>query len=155
MSRWLAGTARVAAVTTTVPVTPTGPAVGPLLSDQEFVAHTEKVIRGLVGSTGAVVLGRAAAVVLGDRPGALHVRLHGPCDRRLRHAMASRGIDATTAQREMTDADRARAAYVRRFYRRDPDDAGLYHLMCDSTSMPPAAVAELITFAARAMTEQG
>jgi cytidylate kinase len=155
MSRWLAGAARVAAVTTTVPTAPAGSAAGALLSDQAFVAHTEKVIRGLAGSTGAVILGRAAAVVLGDRPGTLHVRLHGPRDRRLRHAMASRGIDAATAQREMADADRARAAYVRRFYRCDPDDAGLYHLVCDSTALPAAAVAELIAVAARAMTRRG
>lgn len=155
ISRWLAGAARVAAVTPTVPTASAGGEVGSLLSDHAFVAHTENVIRGLAQSTGAVVLGRAAAVVLGDRPDTLHVRLRGPRDRRLRHAMVSRGIDATTAQREMADADRARAAYVRRFYRRDPDDAGLYHLMCDSTALPPAAAAELITFAARAMTKEG
>ena len=155
MSRWLAGAARVAAVTTTVPTEPAGGAVASLLSDQAFVAHTEKVIRGLADSTGAVILGRAAAVVLGDRRGTLHVRLQGPSDRRLRHAMASRGIDAATAQREMADADRARAAYVRRFYRRDPDDAGLYHLVCDSTALPQAVVAELITSAARALPTRG
>jgi cytidylate kinase len=150
MSRWLAGAARVAVVTSTMPTAPSGG--GALLSDQAFVAHTEKVIRGLADSTGGVILGRAAAVVLGDRPGTLHVRLHGPRQRRLRHAMAARGIDAATAQREMADADGARAAYVRRFYRCDPDDAGLYHLMCDSTAFPSAAVAELIIAAARAMT---
>jgi cytidylate kinase len=155
MSRWLAGAARVAVVTSTVPAAPSGGAVASLLSDQAFVAHTEKVIRELADSTGAVILGRAAAAVLGDRPGTLHVRLHGPQERRLRHAMASRGIDAATAQREMADADRARAAYVRRFYRRYPDDAGLYHLMCDSTALPAAAVAELITVAARATTTRG
>jgi cytidylate kinase len=155
MSRWLAGAARVAAVTSTVPDVPSGGAVASLLSDQAFVAHTEKVIRELADSTGAVILGRAAAVVLRDRPGTLHVRLYGPQERRLRHAMASRGIDAATAQREMADADRARAAYVRRFYRRYPDDARLYHLMCDSTALPPAAVAELITVAARATTTRG
>lgn len=154
MSRWLAGAARVAAVTSTVPAVSAGDAVGPLLSDEAFVAHAEKVIRGLADSTGAVVLGRAAAVVLADQPGTLHVRLHGPRDRRLRQAMALRGIDATTAEREMTETDQARAAYVKRFYHRDPDDAGLYHLMCDSTAVPPSAVARLITFTARAMTEE-
>lgn len=152
VSRWLAGAARVAAVTAAVPAAPVGDAAGALLSDQAFVAHTEKVIRGLADSTGAVVLGRAAAVVLADRRGTLHVRLHGPRDRRLRQAMELRGIDQTTAQLEMADTDRARAAYVKRFYRRDPDDAGLYHLVCDSTAIPLGAVAELITFAARAMT---
>ena len=154
VSRWLAGAARVAAVTSTVPTVPSDGASGALLSDEAFVAHTERVIRGLATSTGAVVLGRAAAIVLGSRPGTLHVRLHGPRDRRLEHAMESRGIDAVTAQREMTAADRARAAYVKRFYRCDPDDAAHYHLVCDSTALPPAAVVDLITVAARALPEK-
>jgi cytidylate kinase len=150
VSRWLAGAAQVAEVSSTVPATPVD-VVGCVVSDQSFVAHTEKVIRGLATGTGAVVLGRAAAVVLADRPGTLHVRLRGPRDRRLRQAMELRGIDADTAQREMADNDRARAAYVRRFYRCDPDDAGLYHLVCDSTAVPLAAVVELIAFTARAL----
>ena len=154
MSRWLAGAARVAAVSSTVPTASAGDGVGVLLSDHAFVAHTEKVIRGLADTTGGVVLGRAGALVLADRPGTLHVRLRGPRDRRLRHAMASRGIDAATAEREMADADPARAAYVRRFYRRDPDDAGLYHLVCDSTALPCDAVAELIIVAARALSRR-
>jgi cytidylate kinase len=149
VSRWLAGAAQVAAVTSTAAATPVDVA-GYVLSDQAFVAHTEKVIRELATSTGAVVLGRAAAVVLADRPGALHVRLRGPRDRRLRQAMELRGIDADTARWEMADTDRARAAYVRRFYRCDPDDAGLYHLVCDSTAVPLAAVVELIAVTARA-----
>jgi cytidylate kinase len=149
VSRWLAGAARVAAVTSTVPTTPSEGPVGALLSDEAFVAHTEKIIRGLADSTGAVVLGRAAALVLGDRLGTLHVRLRGPRERRLQHAMTSRGIDAETAQREMADTDRARAAYVKRFYRCDPDDAGHYHLVCDSTAFPHDAVVALIAGAAR------
>lgn len=151
VSRWLAGAAQVA-VTSTAPATPVDVA-GCVLSDQSFVDHTEKVIRGLATSTGAVVLGRAAAVVLADRPGTLHVRLRGPRDRRLRQAMELRGIDTDTAQREMADTDRARAAYVRRFYRCDPDDAGFYHLVCDSTAVPLAAVVELIACTARALPQ--
>ena len=154
MSRWLAGAAPMGVVTSTVAVAAAGGTAGALLSDQAFVARTEEAIRQLADGTGAVVLGRAAAVVLADRPRALHVRLHGPRDRRLRQAMELRGIDESTAQREMADADQTRAAYVRRFYRRDPDDARLYHLMCDSTAIPLSAVAQLITFIAGAMTEQ-
>lgn len=67
--------------------------------------------------------------------------------------MARRGIDATTAQHEMADTDQARAAYVKRFYRHDPDDSGLYHLVCDSTAIPPSALVQLITLTARAMAQ--
>lgn len=156
ISRWLAGAARAAVVTmSTAPAAPVSDAAAAaLLSDEAFVAHTEKVIRELAATTGGVVLGRAAAVVLAHEPGTLHVRLHGPPDRRCRQATALRGVDRATARREMADTDRARAAYVKRFYRRDADDPTLYHLMCDSTAVPLSAVVELITSAARAMPQR-
>lgn len=152
-SRWLAGAARVAAVTTTVPVTPPDSPRAALLSDQAFVDHTERVIRELANSTGAVVLGRAAAVVLAGVADALHVRLHGASERRLHQAMALRGIDRETAAEEMAETDHARTTYVRRFYHCDPDDARLYHLTCDSTALSLETITELITLAARAPSE--
>ena len=52
-------------------------AEGKVLYDQEFVAHTERVITA-VGQSGGVILGRAGALVLADHPTALHVRSTGP-----------------------------------------------------------------------------
>src|SRR3712207_2662857 len=40
-----------------------------------FREHTEHVLSEIAEGAGGVVLGRAAAIVLGDRPDALHVRL--------------------------------------------------------------------------------
>ena len=151
-SRWLSGAAWLAGGGL---VAPAGDTSGATLSDQAFVDHTESVLRGLATGAGAVILGRAAAVVLAEQPGALHVRLHGPPDHRVRQAVALRGVDDTTATRERADSDRARAAYVKRFYRRDPDDPCLYHLICDSTAISIDAVTSMITVAARARSGQG
>ena len=48
-------------------------------------------IRLLVDNGGAVLLGRAGAVVLAGHPGVFHVRLDGPVERRLVRARTLRG----------------------------------------------------------------
>ncbi|MDA2810417.1 cytidylate kinase-like family protein [Nocardiopsis sp. RSe5-2] len=121
-------------------VTPSD-ADGRILYDQEFVDRTEEVLER-VAATGAVVLGRAGAVVLADRPGALHVRLDGPKDARLARS-------GTSDMRELEANDRARSAYVRRFYRVDPADSALYHLVLDATAVSPEACTDVIVRLAR------
>src|SRR3954453_23042546 len=110
----------------------------------------ERVLREIADGAGGVVLGRAGAMVLRDRPDALHVRLDGPRDRRLAAAVARSGRSREEVTREMAANDRTREAYVRHFYRCDPADAGHYHLVIDSTALPVEAVVDLVVAAARA-----
>ena len=83
---------------------------------------------------GAVILGRAAALVLVDDPLVFHVRLDGPVAARLRRGMAIEKIDGPTAKRHLEETDKARAAYIDRLYGRRGDDPALYHLSLDATS---------------------
>jgi cytidylate kinase len=90
-----------------------------------------------------VILGRAAAVVLGKERG-FHVRLDGPPDLRLVQGAEVEGVSRDEARQHMATADRARTAYVRRLYRADPADPRHYHLVIDSTAIPLDAVTEVI-----------
>lgn len=128
-----------------------------LVPPEEFTARTEDVIRR-AADTGCVVLGRAAALVLADRPGALHVRLDGPRERRLvraaaemppnRDASAPSGTPYREVERMLVDNDRARTAYVKHFYGADPADPRLYHLVIDTTRLPVPAAVDLVVAAA-------
>lgn len=109
----------------------------------------------LIATGGAVILGRAAAVVLADHPSAFHVRLDGPLDRRITRAMTIEGADERTARSRLEETDRARAQYVERLYGRDPSDTGLYHLILDSTVLGVGAVVEVVATAAMAFWEYG
>lgn len=167
LERLLASAARLPTVTLgSVDTTYIGTtnAEGRLLYDHEFVEQTERVIRD-VARTGGVVLGRAAAAVLADHPGVLHVRLDGAREARLRRARRLwevgaqgefDGRDRGTAPptgRTLDDNDRARAAYVRRFYRIDPADAAHYHLVMDSTVLSTDACADVVVRAAEDRAE--
>jgi cytidylate kinase len=121
-----------------------------LIPEEEFVAHTERVIKEVAARDGGVILGRAGAVVLADLPDALHVRLDATRDRRLEHARRELGLDEREAECLLNDNDRARTAYVKHFYRTDPSDPHLYHVVLDSTRLPTGVCVELIVAAARA-----
>jgi hypothetical protein len=132
---------------------PAGPTQSPPSThhqDDHLRGHGEAGIhRLLADGGGAVILGRAAAVVLGKDRG-FHVRLDGPAERRIVQGAVVEDISEEKARERLRAADKARTAYVRRLYRTDPADASLYHLVIDSTAMPLDAVIELIVTAARA-----
>jgi cytidylate kinase len=115
--------------------------------------QVEASIEQLVRSGGAVILGRAGAVVLEGNPRALHVRLDGPEPRRIARAMAIEQIDEKTAHDRLGETDRARARYVHRIYGRDSTDPGLYHVILDSTTLRTDTCVELIAVAAEAFWE--
>lgn len=119
-----------------------------VLTDDAFREATEQVLRE--HAPDAVILGRAAAIVLRDQERALHVRLTGRKADRIAQAMLLGGVGHETAERQLEQTDRAREAYVRHFYRVDPRDADLYHLVIDSTALPLGACVELIVDAVAA-----
>ena len=133
---------------------PAGPTQSPPSThhqDEHLRGHGEAGIQRLLADIGGggVILGRAAAVVLGKDRG-FHVRLDGPAERRVVQGAAIEGISEEQARQRLGAADKARTAYVRRLYRCDPADASLYHLVIDSTAIPLDTVIELILTAARA-----
>lgn len=151
IGRIFAGAARLPSVTLGGMDIYTPDAAGRLLDETDFVAHTERVLRKTAAERGGVILGRAGACVLAGHPGALHVRLDGPAERRLARARRDTGEpDIRALERRLDDADRARAAYVKHFYRADPADPRLYHLVLDPTVLPDATVVEMIALAAGA-----
>ncbi|HEY6309409.1 MAG TPA: cytidylate kinase-like family protein [Streptosporangiaceae bacterium] len=136
---------------------PAGPTQSPPSThhqDRHLRGHGEAGIQRLLAVGGGVILGRAAAVVLGKDRG-FHVRLDGPPDRRIVQGAAVEGITEEQARARIRAADKARTAYVRRLYRCDPADPSLYHLVIDSTAMPLDTVIELIITGARAQFTHG
>jgi cytidylate kinase len=110
--------------------------------------RVEESIAALVDGGGAVILGRAGAVVLADQPRAFHVRLDGPYRRRVARAMSIEGTDGDTARARLEETDRARTRYVERLYGRNPSDPALYHLLMDTTVLATEDCVDLIARAA-------
>jgi cytidylate kinase len=133
----------LASFTHALPVGPTQSPPPSHLLEEDLRGSAEAGIRRLAAAGQGVILGRAAAVVLGKDLG-FHVRLDGPADRRAAQGAVIEGIGPEEAVRRLHTADKARTAYVRRLYRVNPADTSHYHLVIDSTAIPLEAVTELI-----------
>ena len=117
--------------------------------ERAYRQQTERILAEIADGVGGVVLGRAGAMVLGDRPDVLHVRLDGPKERRLAAVVARTGRPREEVRRELEANDRSREAYVRHFYRCDPSNPRFYHLVMDGTAFPLEDVVEIVVTAAR------
>ena len=129
---------------------PTEPAGLP----EQLKTQVEESIRELIDSGGAVILGRAGAAALAGHRNVFHVRFDGPEERRAEIGAAAEGISLKEAKHHLADTDSTRARYVKRLYRRDPSDPSLYHLVVDTTVLPPEVVTELVATAAEAFWSQ-
>jgi cytidylate kinase len=121
-----------------------------ILDEEAFRRQAERVIREAAQTTGGVVLGRAGAIVLRDHPSALHVCLIGSLDARVRQAATRSTDDEPDVRRLIEETDHTRRAYLHHFYRAEPDDPSLYHLMLDSTVLDLRTSRDLIVAAVRA-----
>ena len=134
----------------------TGLFAGVPLGDEQLgvvpdVAQTERAIRGLADSGGAVILGRAGVFVLKGRADVLHVRLDGDAEARRLAAMERDGLDYKSAAKKQVATDHARRAYVTHFYPRAGawEDPRHYHMVLDSTAISIDTCVEIITRAAQ------
>jgi cytidylate kinase len=130
-----------------------GAVIGPepeLEDDTDIRARTEKALSDLLGGAPGVVLGRAGAVVLRERPRAYHVRLDGPVKRRIEWAAPYEHLTREEATRRQAETDRTRTSFVKRLYRVDPADPSLYHLIIDPTVLGVEATVDVIKLAAGA-----
>lgn len=119
------------------------------VTDRDVMRGTEAELRKVADSGSGVILGHAAAVVLANRSDALHVRLDGPPQGRVRMAMRQHGIDAAAAEAAQRKNDRIRAGYAKHFYGVDSASAKHYHLVLDTVRIDWDTAEQLILGAAR------
>jgi cytidylate kinase len=119
--------------------------------EDAFRSTTERILREVGMSGAGVILGRAAAVVLADHTAVLHVRVDGHRSARVARVMGYENLPEDAAAKLVDQTDRAWETYVRYFYKTDPLDPKLYHLIIDSTVIPSEACTELIVAAAQAI----
>jgi cytidylate kinase len=116
--------------------------------EESFKEHSDLIIRRLAASSNCVIVGRAAAIVIGNVSDALHVRLDGSRDMRVIQAAQALSISNEEATKRLLETDRARALYVKHFYGADWGDPDLYHIVLDSTALTTNVYAEVVVAAA-------
>ena len=97
---------------------------------------------------GGVIVGRNGAFILANWPGALHVRLDGPLERRIARAAEESGIDRERAAKRQKREDQVRADMSIELYGWDPRELDQYDLVVNTGIMDLDTCADIIVQAA-------
>jgi len=90
-----------------------------------------------------IFVGRGGHLLL-PRDAGLRVRVIAPREARLGTYQAREGLDAGAAERELDRLEAGRADFVRRHFRREPDDPYQYDMVLDSSVFGMEGCAELV-----------
>jgi cytidylate kinase len=95
-----------------------------------------------------IIVGRAGQVVLCDHPGALHVRIFAPIERRAERVAARLNISLASAQAQVEASDLYRRRYLQRFYHVRWDNPDLYDVIINTERVSVQSAAQVICRAA-------
>lgn len=113
-----------------------------LLDARRIADVSEIAVKTAFSSGPAVIVGRGAQHFLHDRSDVFHVFLYASRDRKIRRVIA-RGVTENNAIEQVDTTDKARAAFVRQYFRRNWPDPHLYHAMFN-TDMGESCAAEML-----------
>ncbi len=125
---------------------------GPM-NEATYMEYMSEAIRNLADQGNVVFIGRGAQLILRDRPGVLHVHLYAPPEVRARRIQERRGLpNFDAAKRVIQQADEQRKSWFRRFFTgADWKNPRYYHLMIDTSRVPPDLAVAIIVQAAQAV----
>ncbi|HZK05473.1 MAG TPA: cytidylate kinase-like family protein [Actinomycetaceae bacterium] len=103
---------------------------------------------------GGVFMGRNATVILGSYPNALHVKLDGPLEERIKRIMKERGVDERQAREDQRFEDDVRAQMSISLFDWDPRSEEGYDLTVQTTHLDTDTIVAIIAGAARAKYEK-
>jgi cytidylate kinase len=112
------------------------------LAESDYVTNLSRVLLTLSHHGKAVVVGRGAQFVL-DPASTLRIRIVAPFESRVQRVAKRDELTADQARAKVLGADADRAAFVRRHFDRDLEDARNYDLVLNTERLSIETCAEL------------
>jgi cytidylate kinase len=122
-------------------------------SEAAYVHRLSETILSLGAHGRAVIIGRGAAQILPPQT-TLRVRLIGPRDERIAHAMQQHSLTHREAAHWVESTDRERRRFVRDHFHRDPSEPGGYDLMLNAFRWSVRGCAEMIIESLRCLERE-
>jgi hypothetical protein len=114
---------------------------GRMFVESDYVHALAQTLGALAESGGAVIVGRGAAFILGDRAD-LRLRLVAGAEHRIRVLARERAVGEAEAHSTMLRLDAAREEFVRSHFRRDVHDVRHYDLVANVERTPVPVLAD-------------
>jgi CMP/dCMP kinase len=90
------------------------------------------------------LLAGGANVTLADAPGIIRVGVLAPLEVRVATIMEREHLTRKEAEAYVEEVEQARVKFFRKFFKVNPNDPSLYHLMLNLGQMRPETAAEII-----------
>lgn len=118
-------------------------------AETRIVNVTKHVMQEAVQAGNAVLVGRGAQALIGDRADALHVFCYAPKSFLVEYAVAHRGVKRADAEHEVDRRNKQREQYVKRHFSRDWRSFDNYHLCVDTGRLGIEGAADMVVHAAQ------
>ncbi len=99
---------------------------------EDYQELVKRVILEYAQTGNVIMVGRGGQVVLKDFANVLHVRIQAPEELRILRLTERLGLDQKEAERQIHQADKERARYMKHFYDVKWDDPDLYHIIVNT-----------------------
>lgn len=119
------------------------------ISDETYIETMTAVIKDIAAQGDTVILGRASQMILADNPNVLHVLCVAPKELRCLRYAEREGIGLEEATKRVTEGDRDRCAFYRKFWKVELEDPKLYDITIDTAHLEYEQAAEVIAATAR------
>ncbi|MCS6863246.1 MAG: cytidylate kinase-like family protein [Abditibacteriales bacterium] len=108
-----------------------------------YLHHLKQVIHTLGQHGDVIIMGRGARHILPTQFG-LNVRFVAPFEVRVQRVAAKEGLTMAAARAVVENADRERAAFIRRHFQKKVDDPLDFDLILNTAELSAAAAAEIV-----------
>lgn len=124
----------------------------PEVSDDRYIETLTAIVKGIAKQDNVLIIGRGSQVILKDWPGALHVLLAAPLDRRVAFIVERDGMSQEDASKRIHEGDKGRVSFHQKFFKINVDDPAHYHFAINTGRYSIDEAAELIAAAAQRVT---
>jgi cytidylate kinase len=118
--------------------------------DESIVREVQRAVRDYAARGNVVIVGRAAAAILGRREDTLRVYMFAPREWRIERIVTDLGADPKAAAAEVDRIDKARRAHLRDWYNVEMGSTALVDLAIDTSTFGAESSAALIVAAVHA-----
>ena len=125
------------------------------LLDRKKVKETLKdVMKSAAQGGNAVICGWGGQVLLGDHPGARHLRIVGSDYSRIRHITNSAGVPHSQAKEIVEKCNRDQSLFSQFFFSVDFSDPKLYHAVFNIDQISSDEICEMVSSMLTEITEE-
>jgi cytidylate kinase len=114
------------------------------LERKKFLHATQAVLYDLASKDRVVIVGRGGQVLLKEVPGALHLRIIAPFEKRVKRMVETGGLDEKQAARFLRQSDQDSLGYIQTFFHVNWDDPSMYDLIINTADLSVETAAKMI-----------